>query len=447
MLEIALSPRRNFTRQSNGELSSIDLGKCRRILIVKLDHIGDWVLCTPFLRNLRRNAPRAKIDAIVLPRVSELASACVELDRVVTLQNRNTGCFQISGHRMRDALEFRRDYQDGAFDLAVVPRWDADFEGAAQIAAGSRAELIVGFSERCTRRKRTINRGYDRFYTHLIDDRRPVHAVEHNLALLAAMKANISNSSIAVQVNDLDKQVAHTWLARHLDRRNHPLLALAPFAAEPKRTMYIRQLAELAHHLGGKLHRRVVVVGGPEDRYSGARLAAHLRPMAVSAAGQLTVSQSAALISFCDCLVGVDSGPAHLAAAVGTPVAILSCHPAHGSPNHANSPKRFAPWNPSDPSRVLVLQPNSPRSPCKQCCTATEPHCILNIESEARVRLFAFVDQALTISEAKLRSEARIAAVFNGKRDGETQDDAVGLANGRMANRYQLPERCSEVAS
>ncbi len=232
MLEIALSPRRNFTRQSNGELSSIDLGKCRRILIVKLDHIGDWVLCTPFLRNLRRYAPRARIDAIVLPRITELASACVDLDRIVTLEGRNPGSFLISAHRTRDALEFRRDYQKGVFDLAVVPRWDVDFEGAAQIAAGSRAEAIMSFSECCTRRKRIMNRGYDRFYTHVIEDRRPVHEVEHNLALLSAINANILDSNIAVQVKQTDKQVAHMWSAGHLGRGAYPLLALAPFAAE-----------------------------------------------------------------------------------------------------------------------------------------------------------------------------------------------------------------------
>jgi hypothetical protein len=43
-------------------LVNIDLRACRRILVVKLDHLGDWILCTPFLDNLRRNAPRAFIE-------------------------------------------------------------------------------------------------------------------------------------------------------------------------------------------------------------------------------------------------------------------------------------------------------------------------------------------------------------------------------------------------
>lgn len=379
---------------ASGKASGIELARCRRILVVKLDHIGDWVLCTPFLENLRRNAPRAEISALVLPRVYDLASACPHVDRVVMLGSTHTDTFEISTPRWSDAALFERDYSERAFDLTIVPRWDADFEGAARIAAGSSARFVVGFSESCTRRERVINRGDDRFYTHVVDDRTVAHEVEHNLNLIEAMKGCVTTRRTAVHVSEADQQAANRWLARQFGPYAGPLIALAPFASEPKRELHLRDFAALAQGIAAAARCPLIVIGGPADRFRGARLTALLRPEAVSVAGQLSIRETAALIRRCDVLVGVDSGPVHLAAAVGTPVAVLSCHPATGSPSHANSPARFAPWA-SDRSNLLILQPAAGTPPCRDCCTATGPHCILGIDEDARMRLMTFVSRAI----------------------------------------------------
>src|SRR3990167_717366 len=71
-----LSPRRHLP---------VDLRHLREILVVKLDFIGDWVLTTPFLENLRLAAPQARITAVVLDRVFDLASACPFVDRVISV--------------------------------------------------------------------------------------------------------------------------------------------------------------------------------------------------------------------------------------------------------------------------------------------------------------------------------------------------------------------------
>jgi heptosyltransferase-2 len=379
---------------ASGEASSIGLAQCKRILVIKLDHIGDWILCTPFLQNLRLNAPRAEIDVLVLPRIYDLAAACPYADRVVALDERRTGAFEISAQRWSDAVAFERDYAGGVFDLAVVPRWDADFEGAARIAAGSGARAVIGFSENCTRRKRVINRGDDGFYTHVVEDRTACHEVEHNLNLIKAMNGRVMSRHAAVHVSEADQQAARRWLGRQPGPYSGSLIALAPFASEPKRELPIREFAALAQRIAATTRCSFIVIGGPTHRLRGARLAALLRPeAAVSTAGQLSIRETVALIGLCDVLIGVDSGPVHLAAAAGTPVAVLSCHPAAGSPNHANSPARFAPWASTDRSNVLILQPASGTPPCKDCCTAAGPHCIRGINDTAR--LLTFVQAAL----------------------------------------------------
>jgi heptosyltransferase-2 len=110
-------------------------------------------------------------------------------------------------------------------------------------------------------------------------------------------------------------------------------------------------------------------------------------------AGRCSIRQAAEVIRNCDAMIAADSGPAHVASAVGTPVAVLFCHPCSGRPGHENSPLRFAPWG--DRARILVLQPESAMSPCPESCVTDLPRCILESIPDGRTRLDQFVRRVL----------------------------------------------------
>jgi heptosyltransferase III len=353
----------------------IDLRACRNILVVKLDFIGDWVLCTPFLRNLRRGAPDARITALVLERVLDLAEACRDLDRVVALDE--TRPKALLARRRSDAGEFLADYASGVFDLAIVPRRDVDFWGAAGIAAGSGAESVVGFSERCTWRKRILNRGQDRLFTHVFEARDAAHEVEHNLALLRFIGGTVATRQAALDLTPADARAAAHFLREEaFGDGSSPVIALAPFASQPKRSLPLMRVAQLARSLRSRLGARFVLLGEERQAPDASRLAAEI-PGAVSACGRLNLRETAALLRHCVLVLSTDSGPAHIAAAMRTPVLVLSCQPADGASDHPNSPLRFAPWG--EPSRTRVLQPDTAQHPCSRACIADRPHCILDI--------------------------------------------------------------------
>jgi ADP-heptose:LPS heptosyltransferase len=91
----------------------------------------------------------------------------------------------------------------------------------------------------------------------------------------------------------------------------------------------------------------------------------------------------------------MDSGPGHIAAALGVPVVIVGVHPHGASPGHPAAPERFGPW--ADPSRVLVLRPPGHADPCRDGCAADEPHCILGLTVDDVVApVTAFADQLLS---------------------------------------------------
>jgi heptosyltransferase-2 len=373
-----------------------DLRACRKILVVKLDFVGDWVLTLPFLAVLRRHAPRAEITAVVLDRVFDLAARCRLVDRVVAV--RDGRAVTARGRSTAETLAFLTDYRSGAFDLALVPRWDADFNGAAPLAHGSRARAVVGFAEACTRRRRRINAGYDRYFTHVLDHRAPAHETEQNLRLLDLF-GRYTTSEAILDTGEKDDRAAANILRAAFPGAARPVLALAPFASEAKRMLPLARISQLGRWLADRYDVNIAIIGNSEHAGLAGGLAAACGARAASLCGTLSLPASAALLRRSVALIGMDSGPAHMAAAVGAPVAVLSCHPLDGKPGHENAPQRFAPWG--NPAHILILQPPAALAPCAGACSASTAHCISTIpEATLRREIDLFIARALQRSSA-----------------------------------------------
>lgn len=358
--------------------AGIDLAACRRILVVKLDFIGDFVLTTPFLGGLRRAAPDAEITLVVLDRVFDLAAPCSLVDRVIAVPAAAEGPVRLAASAWGDLSAFLDDFRGGTFDLALVPRWDTDFNGATRIAGLSGAPHVVGFSERCTERKAVENAGFDRYLTVALLDTRECHEVEHTLAMLDALGA-ARETRLRLDLTDADRHSAADLRHACFGDPSPPLLAVAPFAAG-RRQWPLDRMVALAARVARRFRMVVVVVGGPDTAAGAEQVAAAIRAEgldAVSSAAVLRLRGNAALIGQASFFIGMDSGPAHIAAALGVPVVVLGVHPHGASPGHPAAPERFGPWG--DLSRVLVLRPPAHHDPCRDGCEADEPHCILGL--------------------------------------------------------------------
>jgi len=395
------------------------LRRCRKILVVKLDFIGDWILTTPFLDNLRRNAPRAEITAVVLDRVFELAATCPFVDRTISLSRADQRRVVFAAANVEELASFRRDYRGQRFDLALVPRWDADFNGALQVAFGSRAPEIVGFSERSATRRDILNRGEDRFLSHVVVDRRLVHEADRDLALIEALGGRIIEAPVRIDFTAADANEADRFLACAMVRANR-FLVLAPFGSKARSTLPSALLARIIRRLAKAFDLDLVVIGGPHEEDRAAAFAHEVGRDAVSAAGKLGMRASAALIARAGAFIGMDSGPAHIAAAVGTPVAVISCHPIGGAPDHANAPERFAPRGRA--GAVVVIRPPRATAPCQGGCASDEAHCILALdETVLWPQLADFIEATFGILPAKAKRSRPGSPVRRRRPDGEGQ--------------------------
>lgn len=355
---------------------AFDLSAAHRILVVKLDEIGDFVLATPFLRGLRAGAPQALIVLAVRDAVAELAAPCPHVDAVVTPAPKPGGGIDFRAVSPGGLAVFAEAFRAG-FDLAVVPRYDFDRHGAVTLAANSRARAVIGFSERVTPWKATANAGFDRAFTHVLAPPPGRHEVEQNDALLAFVGGRPDGGGVELYPDAADRAGAARLLP--LDG---PVLAVAPGAAGARRDYPADRLATVAAALAEAAGARLAVLGTEAERPAAQTLAATLPGRVTDLTGRTGLRVAAAVMERALGVIAMDSGPAHMAAAVGVPVAVFSCHPEGADPNHYHAPERFRPWS----DRALVLRPRAALPPCTETCAAAEAHCIAAIDPQEAIR-------------------------------------------------------------
>jgi lipopolysaccharide heptosyltransferase II len=197
------------------------------------------------------------------------------------------------------------------------------------------------------------------------------HEVRRQLDLVASVGCTLIDERLHVQVNRANLLTAENILASHLEGGKRPWIVIHPGASAPSRRYPPEGYAIIVDQLYEKYGFISILTGGQGE----VDLVEDIRMMAnvpsISLAGQLTVAELAAVISKAPLMISNNTGPVHLAAAVGTPIVDLY---ALTNPQHI-------PWG--VPNRVL-----SHDVPCKYCFKSTCPlghHNCLRLVKPARV--------------------------------------------------------------
>ena len=373
-------------RQKTQELA---LSNVKHVLVVRLDTIGDVILTAPFLRELRRSLPYANITLLVKDNTYDLVELCPYVNEVLTYHsNRRKRFSQFWNHVCALRLAWKYLWKKN-FELAIIPRWDADFYHATFVAYFSGANWRVGYSEIVTDNKKQTNAGFDRLLTHILADNMLKHEVERNLDVLRFLGGTIQGRNLEIWQSSKDEEYIAQCLNICGAHLGDLLIAFCPSAREPKRMWPLTNFVDLGSWLKQEFNARIVVVGAHGEEALGEELARQLPGTVINLVGQTTLRQAASLMKNCSLYIGNDTGPKHLAAAAGVPIVELSCHPIVGSPYHSNSPQRFGPWGVPH----IVLQPEVALAPCLDACCSKKTHCILGITLE---QVLEAVEQSLT---------------------------------------------------
>lgn len=362
---------RATTAARSPQAAIADIGNPSRILVIRIDDVGDFVLTTPFLRALRDRFPGAHISLVVTPPVLALARTCPYVDEVIPFRFARTWPPLDQIRAFVRARRFaRRELAPRNFECAVIPRADTDNACALAMPYYAGIETRIGYAVGVLPQKRMKNLGYDRFLTHPIGTLSGAHEVEWSLHAAAALGAVSSDRRLELWP-PASATAAAEGIVSGFTTAGRPLVAMAPGANLDRRRWPAERFRALAELLIRELGAGVIVIGGQEDVAAGKQIQLAGDGVA-SFAGGLTWPQTAALLGMCDLFIGNDSGPLHVAAAMRTACIELSCHPRAGDPLGANSPARFGPWG----VRAAVLQPDVGIPPCSTACVMPHAHCI-----------------------------------------------------------------------
>jgi heptosyltransferase-2 len=320
---------------------ALNLKNLNCILVVCLDHIGDLLMTTPFLRELRRNLPYARIILVVQPKVYNLVELCPYTSEVLVYR-------PYAGERFRRLIRNGRSVYFALkylwprpIQIGVLPRVWKDHNNGKLLLYLSGASRRVGYVNYPNRGPRS---GFDRFLTDVIYSNTLKHTVEHNLDVIRFMGGEVKDNRLEIWTSEEDQMFVKTQLELHDIHGGYPLIAFCPGARVPERRWPLGKFIELGVWLTNEYHAWIVVIGGKGEETLGLELKRTIGDKLIDLVGQTTLRQTGALLRRCSAYVGNDTGPMHLAAAVGVPVIEICCHPTSTSPLSPHSPARSGPW-------------------------------------------------------------------------------------------------------
>jgi lipopolysaccharide heptosyltransferase I len=326
------------------------LENARRILIVRLSALGDLVHVLPLLDALRRARPDAHIGWLVEQGNASLLAEHPQLDQVIAFPRRQLASLLRRGRWIaaaRLALAFLRELRAGRYELTIDAQCNLRSSLLARLSGARRR---IGFAPPYTKEK-----------AHWLSTDRvrvPIGGqlkVERNLALLGPLGIDGGGARARLAIPESARARARAFRARE---RGSELIALHPgvsgFGAikqwAPER------FAGVARRLAAERGTRCIVTWGPGERELAERVVEQSQGSAGLAPETGSLLELAALYLACDAVIGGDTGPVHLAAALGVPVVGL-----YGP----KDPAIYAPWDAVRARPATTVWKQVHCSPCR----------------------------------------------------------------------------------
>ncbi|MDH4071109.1 MAG: glycosyltransferase family 9 protein [Ignavibacteria bacterium] len=274
---------------------TIDLSSIHRILLIKLRGIGDVLLSTVVIRNLACEFPEARLEFLTEPPAADVLRGNDDLDEVL-LFDRHT----ISSTGLIRMVRARK--YDLVIDLFGNPR-------TALVTRLSRARYRVGYRFRGRR-----------YAYNIVTEPRggEVHNTQFNLDAIERIGVAIQDRNLYFPVPAGDLEFADRFMASS-ELSGKRVAAISASGGWYTKRWGKERFAELADRLIGQHQCAVLLLWGPGEDQEAANIQAVMREPA-HLAPPTTLKQLGALLSRCSFMVSNDSGPMHIATAVGTPV-------------------------------------------------------------------------------------------------------------------------------
>ncbi|MBU1098834.1 MAG: glycosyltransferase family 9 protein [Bacteroidetes bacterium] len=272
----------------------------KKILVLKLRGMGDVILSTIILENLRIDFPDARIDYLTEKPSKEALQDIPQIDNILLFDRKSTW------ERLKLFMRVRKEKYDLILDLFSNP-------STAQLSFLSGARYRAGFPYKG--RKYAYN-----IYGPVERDQH--HSAELHLEFLRNIGLSYEKKVLHFGLNETSLLRADEILAK-LRSKKELLVCISPSGGWPSKKCDPSKFAEIATVIHQKYNASLFILWGPGDKAEAVEIKRLLGDLAEIAPGT-SIKVMGAILSKCDAVVANDSGPMHISTAVGTPT--LSMH-------------------------------------------------------------------------------------------------------------------------
>ena len=293
-------------------MSEVNAKPIERIVVRGTNRVGDAVMTIPALRELRRLFPAAHITLATRAWAEGLFADADFLDELEVHE----------GSGLRSVVQQVRQWRKGNFDLAVLLPNSLE---TALVASLARVPLRIGYA----------TDGRQRLLTHplsLPEWRETRHEVFYYLNIVAQLEWLIKHEQTfldtqpdgSLEVSDDRKTAARVFLRARGVREDKILVALCPGSINSRAKRWpAERYAALGDRLIDELGAEVVLVGSSGEADVSLAVSAGMRNRPVVLTGETDLAELVAVLSLVDLLVTNDTGPAHIASALGRPTLVI----------------------------------------------------------------------------------------------------------------------------
>ncbi len=303
------------------------------ILITRLQNIGDMLVFIPALRLLRETLPEAKITLLCKHSGGvEIIKDCPYYDDMIIVNNRS----------LKEKFRLIKEFRKRKLDCFIISPQDL---GRCPWGYMGGAKKIIGFKEVLYRGK------WKQEKLPFLLTCVPEWDVEASETENCSSLVSAAMACLGVDIPEkISLSTEYSWFKPETPDKvksllgeeiASPYIVAAPFSKQANKNWQFERLASFFKELLVKCGMNLILTGGPDDSENCRELCKVIGKNCISAAGELTLDQSAWLISQAKLFFGPDSGPAHLATAVKTPAVVL--------------------YGPADYKRWRTAEPAAPR--------------------------------------------------------------------------------------
>lgn len=304
----------------------------KRILLVRTDRIGELLLTTPAIGAIRKAFPKAKITIVVNPFSADVMEGSPFADSIIEFDPKGFNRSFI------ERLKFFRAIKRARFDLVIIFNPSKFFNILT---------FLSGIPVRV---------GYDRKWgfllSHKMKDRKYLcekHEIEYNLDLVRLIGVNTDNKNPYFPLDNLAEDTIKDIFKDNSIEADDLLIAVHPATSNPDKMWPLDKFAQISDRLISEFGVKIVLIGAEEEKKISDEVRSKMENGVLDLTGALSIKETGSILKKCKLLVSNDSGPVHIAAAVGTPTIVF-----FGEDRPGGSSKR---WGPYGESHCVISKP------------------------------------------------------------------------------------------